>query len=175
MLKIGCDLCNTVADINTLVHAVSGIRDNSTYPLPLPKDFFASNPEIFQVAKPLKGAAQTLRHLANQGAKIHYITARPNWAREITLTWLKKNGFPEGELHMELPKRDVIKACDIHIMLEDSPVEITALADICKVLVRAQPYNQGYPNRFNNWWQVVNLLKMEVDNNVIGTRKEYCW
>ncbi|MEW5953373.1 MAG: hypothetical protein AB1815_06435 [Bacillota bacterium] len=155
---LGCDLCNTIADINTRLFAITGMRDIANYPLPLPHGFFATNSDIFWAAKPFRGAPEILRHLVNQGAEIHYITARPEWAREITTKWLSRHGFPGGEIHMAQPKKDVIKRYNIELMIEDHPGEILAIKDLCHVLVRAQPYNVGHPNRFTHWGQVVNLI-----------------
>ena len=156
-MRIGCDICNTIADVNTRIYAITGNACYDAYPLVLPKDFFNKHDDVFRAAKPLRGAAEILRHLAGEGAEIHYITARPEWARDITINWLVKHGFPAGLLHMDRPKRDVIEEHKINLMIEDHPGEVTDLQGICHVLVRAQPYNLGLPNRFNNWGQVINF------------------
>ena len=156
-MRVGCDICNTISDVNTRIYAITGRPCYDTYPFQLPKNFFFDN-DVFKTAKPLRGAAQMLRHLDCQGTEIHYITARPEWARETTQQWLRKHGFPAGKLHMARPKRDVIQENDINLMIEDHPGEVANLQGACHVLVRAQPYNQGLPNRFNNWGQVIQAI-----------------
>lgn len=164
-MRIGVDICNTVASVNRAVighllkkgagRDVVQLIKHYYHPAVTPA-MFEQNPALFAQAKPYKGAAAQLRCLATRH-KLFYITARPEWARTITERWLKQHGFPDAPLFMGRPKPEVVADMAIDVMLEDAPHEIAGLRDLCRVLVRAQPYNLGLPEQKFTWKKGVAL------------------
>ncbi|MGI6657796.1 MAG: 5' nucleotidase, NT5C type [Dethiobacteraceae bacterium] len=161
-MRIGIDICNTIADIITPLAGCLLKRGESDglnemlrhYHSPaVTPDIFKENPDIFSRARPLKGAAECLHMLAKEH-ELFYVTARPEWARQITEQWLRRNGFPKAPLIMSCNKPKVIAELGIDLMLEDAPHEIRGLRKICRVIVRKAPYNTEFPERFS-WKQGV--------------------
>lgn len=161
-MRIGVDICGTIANVYTPLAGyllkkgdyravVETIR--SYYHPSITPQIFKENPSIFSSAKPYKGAARQLRALAKKH-ELFYVTARPEWAREITQEWLDKHGFPKAPLIMGRPKPQVIEELGIELMVEDAPHEIKGLKDKCRVMVRKQPYNLRFSGRFT-WKQGV--------------------
>lgn len=164
-MRIGVDICNTIANVNRVIighllkrgagRDVVEIVKHYYHPAVTP-EIFLENPELFGQAKPHKGAAAQLRSLANSH-KLYYITARPEWARSITERWLKQHGFPTAPLIMGRPKPEAVAELAIDLMLEDAPHEIAGLRGVCRVLIRAQPYNLGLPEPRFTWTKGVAL------------------
>lgn len=145
--KIGVDICNTVADVNSLVASVLGLPLSvftEEYSMGRfakdPEAWFETHPEVFAEALPMPGAFDALDRLASK-AEIVYVTARPVWARSITLEWLGKWGFPRGLLVMGEPKDAVASALGLSAFVEDAPREVRALRRVCPVFTVGWPYN----------------------------------
>lgn len=143
------DICNTLADVNRVLQQALGPRsDASQYSFPgATREFFENNSWVFSRAPVLPGAVKGVYELASVGS-ILYLTARPEWAREITRVWLTKNGFPPGEIICTDSKADVVRQFNVTLAVDDAPHEIEALASFCPVMVYAQSYNTGYTARF---------------------------
>lgn len=58
---------------------------------------------LYPIANPFKNASYFINKLLETGT-ITYFTSREEKDRQITLTWLKNNGFPEGKLIMDKPR-----------------------------------------------------------------------
>lgn len=153
-MRVGVDLCNTIADVNAEIKKVLGLREDHVfreYGLEGTgiKDkeadgWFKKHPEVFAEAVPLPGSVKALGLLAVRGADIYYVTSRPAWAREITERWLRKWGFPEGKLVVEADKARVYKSRGLGLFFEDVPEEIERLQRVgANVVAVAQPYNTG--------------------------------
>lgn len=148
--KIAVDLCNTLADVVAELEKLLGPNpDPSHYQMPgATAEFFERHPEIFSGALPFPGAVETLHRIASQG-EIIYLSARPKWAREIFEEWLARWGFPSGKLVLTDRKAEVARGMGIVLAIDDAPHEIERYrAAGIPVLVKAQPYNLGYPGRF---------------------------
>ena len=52
---------------------------------------------LFESASVLPGAVQALHKLRAEGASICYFTARPASARDVTVRWLGREGFPQPQ------------------------------------------------------------------------------
>lgn len=146
---VAVDLCNTVAAVNEAIAdclglgskwrwkkyslAPAGIRDEEAW--------FRAHPEVFAEALPLPGAAEVLGRVASAGWKIVYLSARPPWARGMSLEWLKKHGFPRGELVLTRDKAEACRRLGIRIVVEDAPHEVRSLRRVAQVAVIGQPYN----------------------------------
>ncbi|SMB96872.1 5' nucleotidase, deoxy (Pyrimidine), type C protein (NT5C) [Thermanaeromonas toyohensis ToBE] len=151
-MRVGVDLCNTVADVNACIKAALGLPEGYTFREYSMRavgvrdkvGWFRKHPEVFVEALPLPGAVETLEKLAACGVEIWYVTSRPVWAREITRDWLKKWSFPKGELIMEADKARVYENLGLDLFFEDAPGEIERLERAgARVVAVAQPYNRG--------------------------------
>lgn len=102
--------------------------------------------EMHLNAQPREGAAINLSRLSEKN-NIYYITARPERFRECTSTWLKENGFPEGEIYMlgshDKDEKAVELKCDFFV--EDRYRNARMIADKgIKVFLIDSNYNR-YP------------------------------
>ena len=147
------DICNTLADVNSIVELFFGKSEN--YPnKDIPTDFFQKNLWIFKEAVPLVGSVDYLNKLADTYS-IVYVTARPIQAHTITEYWLKKHGYHEGQLYfVTKDKYGYLKSCELEpsIAFEDSPGECNIyIENGVNVHVPAYNYNQKLPGRFFSW------------------------
>ncbi|MGB9859200.1 MAG: 5' nucleotidase, NT5C type [Moorellaceae bacterium] len=151
-MRVGVDLCNTIADVNAEIKKVLGLPENYVFReyglmeagVKDAGGWFKRHPEVFAEALPLPGAVEALDLLVVRGADIYYVTSRPAWAREITERWLRKWGFPEGQLVMEADKARVCKSLGLALFFEDAPEQIERLRRTgANVVAVAQPYNRG--------------------------------
>lgn len=158
--RVCVDLCNTIAHVTKAIEGIFG-----PVPDPLlcfhprtPKIFWMRENRIarriFETAEPMEGAAEVINQLA-QDYEIIYLTARPEWAKELSANWLKKHGFPDAKIICVQDKYSWIKENGAVLMFEDDPRHIKKIQTLIPVLVPAQPWNQGLETRFNNWRDVI--------------------
>jgi len=57
-------------------------------------------PRTIQIWKARRDAAKAVHIFADKGYKIIYLSARIKFFQAIIPNWLKKNGFPEGSIHV---------------------------------------------------------------------------
>jgi len=142
---IAVDICNTLADINGQISIIGGGRQRDHYGLedlgyPDARRFFEQNPEVFSRATPIPDALRAMRKLA-ENFRIAYVSARPAWARERTVEWLRRYELPPGPLYLTREKAAVMRKLRPLFAIEDSPEEIARIAPVCPVMVIGQPYN----------------------------------
>lgn len=176
--RVAVDICNTIADVNDRLKVFLGERpdpESYDYPGATPEFFKEHAVEIFGGAPPLPGALEGVRLLA-VNHEIIYLTARPEWARDITRKWLEYWGFPEGRLVMTGNKAEAALELGVLIALDDAPHEIRALQNVVPaVLVKRQPYNRGLGLRFD-WDGLLPVLKAvytNVEVNRIDVERAY--
>lgn len=93
-----------------------------------------------------EGEIEELQHLARQGARFVYITARPLTAALATTEWLLAHDFPGGDFRMTHDKAEAIQReyPEITGFLDDSPEVIKAMwGQRQPVYVRDWPYNRA--------------------------------
>ncbi|MEW6046918.1 MAG: hypothetical protein AB1609_10610 [Bacillota bacterium] len=174
---VAVDLCNTVAAVNAAIAACLGLGAGwvwETYSLEPAgirdaEAWFRGHPEVFAEAEPVPGAAEALDGLAAAGWEIVYLTARPEWARGLSVEWLRRRGFPQGRLVMTQDKAAACTVLGISAAVEDSPEQIRALSRVVPVYAPAQPYN-GSPL---GWWEIVRMLERRfprTDEGAAGRR-----
>lgn len=135
------DIDNTIADVNTPLLGILPSLDFSKYPTPgITPQFFEENPWVFQEASPITGAVEAVNYLS-QSWEIVYLTARPKWAEKITLEWLNRHSFPQGEVILSFDKGAQVQRLGASLVIDDAPQEIKKLSQIIPVLIYAQPYN----------------------------------
>lgn len=155
-MLVAIDICNTIADVLPEIEKILGPRPSpKVYIHPRATErFFLEHPEVFLKTRPCKGAVDALWRL-KKNCDIIYLSARPEWAREITEKWLEENGFPKGELILTRYKDLAAKELDIRLAVEDAPIEIEKFKKAgIPVLVKAQEYNTEYGPRFD-WFKNV--------------------
>lgn len=150
-IRIACDICNTLADVNGELEKRGFVRENGTYFIAgLDADYFANNLDVFEKATPFDGAAEKLCNFAKNGFEIVYLTARPKVAKTVTKNWLKKNGFPKGKLVFSNNKPGDFKRLNCAFAIDDAPHEIKnyQVNDI-KVLIHLRDYNNSFGDGFS--------------------------
>ncbi len=145
---IAVDICNTLADVNGQIARIAGGKGHrDIYGLEdlgylEPERFFEAHPEVFTRANPVPNAVRAMHTLSSR-FQIAYVSARPEWAREITQAWLRANKLPPGPLYLTKDKAAVMRRLRPLLAIEDSPVETARITPVCPVLVISQPYNRG--------------------------------
>ncbi|APC08602.1 LNS2 domain-containing protein [Neomoorella thermoacetica] len=178
-MRIGVDLCNTVANVNAMLVMKFTRLSLTRYPDPeIPAGFFHTPEglELLSKAQPFPYAAGTLRFLASAGHEIIYLTSRPVLAAGLTREWLAVNGFPRGTL-MFLPrgyKALFTRYYGIEWFFEDDPQEVLSLQGVAgKVFVKTWPYNYGVQGpgirKFISWREIMLLI---VPGGLVKSR---CW
>lgn len=143
------DICNTLADINSILDERLGPRPSGVYYHPAladEPDYFEKNLDIFVKAQPIRGAAKMLNYLSRIN-RIVYATARPRISETVTKAWLKKHGFPAGPVLMDTNKMDACQRFSAKFAIEDCPENINRLRDGgVEVFVVKQDYNETLDN-----------------------------
>lgn len=137
------DICNTLADVNGELTKLLGENPDpeSYFHQGVTKTTFIDNPQLFSEASVIKGAVEGVNELSNK-YEVVYLTARPEWAREITEQWLKRNGFPEGKIIFSGDKASVAIELKASVAIDDAPFELNALSEVVPtVLIHKQSYN----------------------------------
>lgn len=151
------DICNTLADVNSLL-AEAGF-DVGHYPSSnLPPGFFKT-PEGLKVlaeAKPVPDSVHILNVFARLGPVI-YVTSRPRETKMATLQWLKKHGYPSGKIIFTQDKISVLRRfCGSVLYADDDPAAALLAAEMGHVVHMIDwPYNRHieHPNisRVRRW------------------------
>lgn len=115
-MKIGCDLDNVAVDImagakaalaRDLGISVSDIIDTHIYWQPfshidpaiaeklIPDLTFWDREDVLLQSPPVPGSLEAARNLHEAGLLSCYITRRPPHVADLTLRWLRENGFPD--------------------------------------------------------------------------------
>lgn len=154
---IAVDICNTLADVNLELEKRLGKTPTPEvyfHPALLDKKYFIEqNLDIFVEAKPIYQSIEKLNKIAKVN-KIVYITARPKVAEEATVEWLKRNGYPKGEIFFSKNKTGIASTMGVDLAIDDAPFEIESYIKAgIDVLVKEQPYNKKYSNRFS--WEAI--------------------
>ncbi|QGP93401.1 hypothetical protein MGLY_28090 [Neomoorella glycerini] len=164
-MRIGVDLCNTVANVNAMLVMKFTRLSLTRYPDPeIPAGFFhiPEGLELLSKAQPFPYATGTLRFLASAGHEIIYLTSRPILAVNLTREWLAVNDFPSGTL-MFLPRGDkalFARYYGIDWFFEDDPLEALSLQGIVgQVFLKSWPYNYGVQGqgikKFTSWREIM--------------------
>lgn len=149
------DICNTLADVNFQLEKALGPNPNpfNYYHPGVTESTFKNFPWLFTQAPPIKGSVEGTHQIA-KNYRIVYLTARPEWARQITLEWLNRNGFPSAPVIFSKQKGEVARELKATLAIDDAPYEIISLSKIVpKMLIHQQPYNLGlaYLGEMFNW------------------------
>lgn len=152
---IAVDICNTLADVNTVLEKYFGKINWGEYLHPCVRpDFFRKNPDIFREAQPFQDAAKELRKIA-QKERIIYVTARPPEADEATKWFLSHYNFPRADIIYTTNKVDIAALTGISKAIDDSPLEIVKYKQAgIPVAVFRQHYNREFANRFR-WGEAI--------------------
>ncbi len=159
--KIAVDICNTIADVNAVLKEMFGEVPNPSSRFTLTKSFFEKNLWIFESAKPITGSMNKLNEL-NKDYEIVYITARPEDAKDVTLDWLKRHNYPDGDVLFTTDKALLARSLEIKLAFDDAPHEIANyLRSGINVMVKDQDYNSKFSNRFE--WNNLKVKDLEFE------------
>lgn len=144
------DICNTLADVNSLL-AKAGF-DVENYPSSnLPSEFFKTSQGLKMLAdaEPMPDSVYALNVFARLGPVV-YLTSRPLEAKLITLQWLTKHGFPRGKIIFIQHKINILSRFRGSVLYaDDDPAAALYAAEIGhQVHLIDWPYNRhvNHPN-----------------------------
>ena len=80
-------------------------------------------------AEPYPDAVETVRHWSEQGHWIHITSHRAEHTCEATAQWLERIGLPYDDLHCSYDKVARCVELGIHVLIDDSPVNLTKARD----------------------------------------------
>lgn len=116
-----------------------------------------NSPEVMGKSQPLPGSGEVLRYLSSLGIKPHFVTSRPNSARQTTNEWFK-HFFPEIsplQIHLQSTEKynhnykvDTISSYKVKVHFEDfgeDALEIVKQTN-CLVVLVGHPWNRTYPD-----------------------------
>lgn len=69
------------------------------------EDIKNEDSHLYVTARPIEGAKENLNKKIKDGHTITYFTSREEKDRFTTMEWLIRNGFPNGKLIMDKPRR----------------------------------------------------------------------
>ena len=87
------------------------------------------NEENVLNAEPYPGAVETVKAWSEQGHWIHVTSHRSVNAREATEAWLERIGMPYDDLHCSYDKVTRCTELGVHVLVDDSPVNIAKARD----------------------------------------------
>ncbi len=143
-----CDIDNTIADTNSLLHRLFEIPKD-VYPAPVSPNFWKSGTGllVFSRANPIAGAREFVENMARRIGPVVYVTNRPPVAEFVTKRWLRMHGFPEGPVvFCKGPEGKLLAARRYApaLAVDDDPeaVKMYSFAGIA-VLMPGWPYNEA--------------------------------
>ena len=74
--------------------------------------------------RPYPGAVETVRAWHEAGHFIHVTSHRAESTHDVTAQWLERIGLPYDDLHRSYDKLTRAKELGIHVLVDDSPVNI---------------------------------------------------
>ena len=141
MAIIGFDIDDTVADglsvfvpaqndyfnTNVTVEEIGLALSNqglheiyNTTPEEFEKYIYNSGPELLPKLKPIDGFVDVVNKLYDEGHIIYFVTARPeDNTKELTLNWLKDNGFKFNGVYHSDTKVEICKKLKIQFFVDD--------------------------------------------------------
>lgn len=100
----------------------------NTTPEIFDKYIYDSGPFLLPTLKPIKGFVDLVNKLYNEGHIIYFVTARPEEnTKELTLNWLKSNGFKFHGVYHSKTKVEICKKLGIQVFIDDHPIIINNL------------------------------------------------
>lgn len=135
-------------------------------------EFHARHAELMVTdIKPLPGAVDALRYLQQIGHNVNLVTARPYAMAADTLTWLRTNGVPYGNILFNCD--DKAAACNLvaaDVMVDDAPFNLENLTTAgVNTVVFDQPYNTMFRLPRLTAWTSINDVVDAIDA-ALGTR-----
>ena len=82
--------------------------------------------ENIESAEPYEGAVEAVRRWHDEGHWIHVTSHRRETCAPATRRWLEAAGFPYDDLHCSFDKISRCVELGIHVLVDDSPVNIRA-------------------------------------------------
>lgn len=163
--RIAVDLCNTLADVNSLIDDLTDIqRPFGIYEHPgVTAEYFINHPNIYGQALVLDDAVEGLNELS-KFYNVTYLTKRDISSRYITEKWLSKNNFPDGELVFSKDKVLDFFKLNCLFAIEDAPFELSQYdSNGITYYAKAWDYNTLFPRRFKSFDILINnIIAKEV-------------
>lgn len=112
--------------------------------------FLLSLPTLYEKMFPEKGLIKYLQSLSSNGHNIYYITSRRKELETTTELYLERHKFPQTRnLIFSADKDKYARLLEIDVFVEDQYKYAEKLKNVCKVIMRRQPWNIQYENEFD--------------------------
>jgi FMN phosphatase YigB (HAD superfamily) len=112
--------------------------------------FLLSLPMLYDKMFPEKGLIEYLQSLSEKGHTIYYITSRRKELEITTELYLERFKFPQTRnLIFSADKDKYARLLEIDIFVEDQYKYTEKLKNVCKVIMRRQPWNIQYETEFD--------------------------
>jgi uncharacterized protein len=86
--------------------------------------------ENIAAGEPYPDAVETVRDWRERGHWIHVTSHRRGTTRQATERWLERIGLPYDDLHCSFDKITRCEELGIHVLVDDSPVNIARARDV---------------------------------------------
>ena len=113
------------------------------------------SPEIFEYARPIEGALESINYLKNQGHRIIYISA--NNPCNVKERWLIKNGFAEDETSLICAYNKSLISVDF--LVDDKFQNVRDTQGIGILFNQPHNFKYEWDLRANNWDEVVDIIE----------------
>ena len=129
------------------------------------REFLANRKEKFLTEiKSVKNSRDVIVNLLNAKHQIYLITARGYDMADDTIRWLKQHKFIYTDVYFNCGNKvDACKWKEVHLMIEDSPHNLMALAkNKIPYIIFNQSYNQevyGELLRTDKWTEIEEFLR----------------
>jgi uncharacterized protein len=101
-----------------------------------------------EAAEPYPGAVEVVRGWHEEGHWIHVTSHRRESASPATARWLQAIGLPYDDLHCSFDKVSRCLELDIHLLVDDSPVNIARAREVGMLAATiVHPWNEELVDR----------------------------
>jgi len=112
--------------------------------------YLVSIPILYDKMSPEKRDIEYLHKLSQAGHSIYYITARHIEVETTTELYLDRYNFPQTRnLIFSNNKSMYARLLEIDVFVEDQYKHASKLKNLCKVVIRRQPWNTQYEKEFD--------------------------
>lgn len=125
-----------------------------------------NDPDVHLSFEPYSGAIKYINKYKSKGHSIHFVSNRPFKQEDITIKWLKENGFPFDSLHhvgWKIKKGDICNDLELDFYIDDHIGCIDSILSHKRrykkgLLLFDKPWNQGYKHskvvRVHSWKEI---------------------
>jgi 5'(3')-deoxyribonucleotidase len=116
---------------------------------------YVNHPEVFDNAKPIDGAIDSIKYLKSQGHNVIFISV--NNVENIKEKWLKRYGLIENDNQLFITENKETVPCDF--LVDDKPENLYDIGGIGILFTQSHNKNIDWHPRANNWKEVIDIIE----------------